>query len=301
MKKLLLLSAIALLSTAVHAEWKRAMTPEVLPQKTTVENATKELKDATDAFCYATELPADYSSFIVNNNFDPQKGNRDEKRIDGWEVEGALNGYKLNTCSFNKGTFKLSQTIENLPEGFYKVTVHTFYRAGDYSEEEANINAGKDTHLMKLFADTGECDYETDIMNLSEGSFGEVLPEGISTKTINGITVPDGTAASVKCFETGLFLNELLFEVSKDGCVTIGLKLDETIGTNDYSVVGQWNLYYLGTEITELDTRIDTTERVAPTTPVEFYTPSGKRISSPQPGINIIKMSDGSVKKVRVN
>ena len=298
MKKLFLLSVIALLSTAVHAEWKRANSSEVLPLKTTVENATKVQNDATGAICYASELPDDYSSYIVNNNFDPQKGNISEKRIDGWQVEGALNGYKSYSCSFNKGTFKLSQTIQGLPAGYFKVTVHTFYRAGDYDEEEANINAGKDTHLMKLFANTDIDNFETNVMNLSEGSKGVTLPEGIAVKTINGIEVPDGTNASVKCYQAGLFLNELQFEVGKGGYVTIGVKLDETIGRNDYSVVGQWNLYYLGTELPELGTRIDTAERVAATTPVEFYTPSGKRIISPQPGINIIKMSDGSVNKM---
>ena len=215
------------------------------------EEAISELKAITVSLKMggvqaSEDNPADYSSAIVNNNFDPEKGNKDEKRIDGWEVEGALNGYKSNTCSFNKGTFKLSQKLEGLPKGKYKVTVHTFYRAGSYEEEEANINAGKDTHLMKLFANTSDNDFEGNIMNLSEGSNGVTLPADISTKTINGITVPDGTGASAKCYEAGLFLNELVFTVGEDGIATIGLKLDETIGTNDYTVVGGWNLYYMG-------------------------------------------------------
>ena len=188
----------------------------------------------------------DLTDLIVNNNFDPAKGSKDDKRIDGWNVEGALNGYKSYSCSFNKGTFKLTQDLSGLPKGKYKVTVNTYYRAGSYEEEEANINAGKDTHLMKFFANTSVDNFQTNIMNLSEGSKDVTLPEGIGTRTINGITVPDGTGASVACYEAGLFLNELEFMVGEDGKATIGLKLEETIGSNDYTVVGPWHLYYYG-------------------------------------------------------
>ena len=242
--------------------------------------------------------PADYTSAIVNNNFDPEMGNKDEIRIDGWEVEGALNGYESNTCSFNKGTFKLSQKLEGLPKGNYKVTVHTFYRAGSYEEEEVNVNAGRDTHLMKIFANTAVDNYEGNIMNLSEGSNDVTLPDGISTKTINGITVPDGIGASAKCFDEGLFLHELEFTVGDDGIVTIGLKLEETIGTDDYTVVGKWNLYYYGDDDNTINvTGIDELEAG---TPIAYFTLSGKRIAAPQEGINIIKMSDGSVVKMMI-
>ena len=235
MKKTLLSTVVILLSIASYTELNAA-----------TDLLRKAITESLNNGEASKGNPADYTSAIINNNFDPEKGNKDEKRIDGWEVEGALNGYKSNTCSFNKGTFKLSQKLEGLPEGKYKVTVHTFYRAGGYEEEEANINAGKDTHLMKIFANTSDNNFEGNIMNLSEGSYGVTLPQGISTKTINGITVPDGTGASAKCFEAGLFLNELEFTVGDDGVATIGLKLDETIGSNDYSVVGEWNLYYYG-------------------------------------------------------
>jgi len=242
-----------------------------------------------------------YSNLIVNNDFDPAKGSKDEKRIDGWVVTGALNGYKSNTCSFNKGTFDLHQDLEGLPEGTYKVTVHTYYRAGSYEEEAANINAGKDTHLMKLYAKAAK-DYETSVMNLSEGSKDVTLPEGVGTKDINGIAVPDGTGNSVKCFNAGLFLNELVFYVDNTGKATIGLKLDQTIGTNDYTVVGKWDLYYYGS-----GNNIDTVTGVeeveaapAEATPVAFYSITGARLDAPQKGVNIVKMSDGTARKVYV-
>ena len=246
----------------------------------------------------------DVTSLIVNNTFDPAKGNKDEKRIDGWNVEGALNGYKKYTCSFNKGTFDLNQKLTGLPEGTYKVTVHTFYRAGSYEEEEANINAGKDTHLMKFYANTADKEYMKAIMNLSEGAKDiTAMPEGINTRVINGITVPDGTDASIACFNAGYYLNELPFYVGQDGEVTIGLKLEETIGTNDYTVVGAWHLFYYGNgnHLEDIDTAVeDVEESPVELVPVAYYNLNGTRTSGLQRGINLVKMSNGKTIKVMV-
>lgn len=130
---------------------------------------------------------------------------------------------------------------------------------------------------------------------------GVSLPEGISTNTINGITVPDGTGASVKCFKAGLFLNKLAFHVDDTGDATIGLRLDETIGTNDYAVVGEWNLFYCGNDDKVITvTGMDEVEAGTAASPVAYFTASGMRIAAPQAGLNIIKMSDGSVVKVMI-
>ena len=191
--------------------------------------------------------PVDYTSVIVNNNFDPARGDKNTSTIEGWTTT-TLNGYKQNTASYNKNTFSLSQKLTGLPKGKYKVTVHTFYRAGSYEEEEANINSGVDTHLAKFYAETSEKTFEKAVMNLSEGGVTDAadVPEGVNTRTINGIIVPDGTSASVAFFNAGYYLNELEFTVGEDGMATIGLRLDKTIGSNDYVVVGEWKLWYMG-------------------------------------------------------
>jgi len=191
--------------------------------------------------------PEDYSSAIVNNDFDPARGDKNTSTIEGWTTT-TLNGYKEHTASYNKNTFALSQSLSGLPKGKYKLTVHAFYRAGSYEEEEANINNGVDTHLAKFYANTSVDLFEKPVMNLSEGgvkSEAEV-PEGAKTRTINGIYVPDGTSASVAFYNAGYYLNELEFFVDEDGTATIGMHLDQTIGSNDYVVVGEWKLWYMG-------------------------------------------------------
>ena len=201
-----------------------------------------------------TTEPVDYTSAIVNNNFDPARGDKNTSTIEGWTTT-TLNGYKQNTASYNKNTFSLSQKLSGLPKGNYKVTVHAFYRAGSYEEEEANINSGIDTHLVMLYAQTAEDLFEKPVMNLSEGGVTSMddVPAGVNTRTINGIIVPDGTAASVEFYKKGYYLNELEFTVGEDGEATIGMHLDRTIGSNDYVVVGEWKLWYLGDSSAEIN------------------------------------------------
>ena len=145
-------------------------------------------------------------------------------------------------------------------------------------------------------------------MNLSEGgvkSEAEV-PEGAKTRTINGIYVPDGTSASVAFYNAGYYLNELPFYVGNDGTATIGMRLDQTIGSNDYVVVGEWKLYYYGAgknaDILGGDepVGIDQFDTVSESMPVGIYSLSGTRLTAPQRGVNIVKMADGRVLKVLV-
>jgi len=117
----------------------------------------------------------------------------------------------------------------------------------------------------------------------------------------DGTYAPDGTTPTVTFFNNGYYLNELYFTVSEDGSdVTIGLKKDEVLA-NDYEVVGAWNLYYYGVS-SAIDQVI--ANRNAQTgssaSVVGYYTLSGMRLSAPQKGINIVKMSDGTALKVLV-
>lgn len=63
---------------------------------------------------------------------------------------------------------------------------------------------------------------------------------------------------------------------------------------NAYKSAQQWNAFY------NIETGIKTVPTSASAIEVERYTTGGMRIASPQKGINIIKMSDGTVKKVLV-
>ena len=207
----------------------------------------------------------DVTDLIVNPNFDPEKGDKSTGVIEGW-VTSAMNGYKQFTVSYNRAGIELHQTINGLKKGKYKVTVHTYYRAGYYDEEYALFqSAGAEaTHLTTLYAKTAAQTYETKVMNLFEGaSPTKVADENCyqySSGDINGWYAPDGTTPTAAWFADGRYLNELEFVIDEEGgSVTIGLEKTKIL-PNDYEVVGAWNLYYYGAE--DEPTRTDVTDLI---------------------------------------
>ncbi len=246
----------------------------------------------------------DVTALIVNPTFDPAKGDKNSTYIEGW-VTTAMNGYKENSVSYNKAGFELSQKLTGLPEGTYKVTVHTYYRAGYYNEEEQYIASGTETHLTTLYAETSEKKYTTPVMNLTEGATAENHAASGKYYTLaNGLYAPDGTTGSVEWFAAGAYLNELPFYVGADGEATIGLSKTETLA-NDYAVVGAWSLYYYGpgNSVDKIATGIEDIRPNASSaemTPVAYYSLSGVRLSAPQKGINIVRMSNGQTVKMLV-
>ena len=185
----------------------------------------------------------DVSHLIINNNFDPTRGDKNTGVIEGWTT-GPMNGYKQNTASYNRAEINLYQDLVGLTPGKYKVTVHTYYRAGYYDEEWARKEAGEETHLTTLYAQTTDKKFDTKVKNLYEDA--SETDYGVKCYTLaNGLFAPDGTSPTVEFFNQGRYLNELEFVVGEDGKARIGLEKTEILA-NDYEVVGTWNLYYLG-------------------------------------------------------
>ena len=246
--------------------------------------------------------PVDMTSLIVNNNFDPEKGDKATGVIEGWTTS-AMNGYKQNTVSYNRAAIELYQDLVGLPEGKYEVTVHTYYRAG-YYDEEWNLyqQDPEQTHLTTLYATTSVNKYETKVMNLLEDASDEDY--GVKCYTLpNGKYAPDGTSPTVEFFNQGRYLNKLQFNVGADGKARIGLEKTEIIA-NDYEVVGKWSLYYLGkgndNDNGEGIEMIEESETTVIAT--EIYTLDGIRISAPQQGINIFRIlrADGTMSIMKV-
>ncbi len=242
------------------------------------------------------ENPVDYTDLILNNNFDPEDGSLDECNINGWNTT-AMNGYKENTVSYNRAEYELNQTIYGLKKGTYKLTVHGYYRAGYANEDEMNLKKDSvDSHLATLYVETPTKKYSKPLLLLTEGASDTQECETGCFTTSEGKYVPTSTSSSVIYFNKGYYLNEITFELSELGAVRIGISKKGIIA-NDYSVIGQWKLWNLG--LVHEDVGINDAETISDNTITGVYTIDGMRLSEPRKGINIIRMSDGTVKKIQ--
>lgn len=174
-----------------------------------------------------------------------------ENGYDGWTY--SENGFKpreyeapMNLITYNgNAAFEVSQTIENVPAGLYKLTVNAFYRAGSLDDEKAKIAAGTELEKeLTMYAAVGDDTYSHKVMNLSEGATDVAYGEG-TTMLDNGKFVPNSAAESRAWYIAGEYTNEVLFNVFEDGSVTIGLSKNEGL-PSDYCPIGAWQLYRLG-------------------------------------------------------
>ena len=203
--------------------------------------------------------PNDYTSYIKNAAVTSAEG----WNIGAGKHEGGLMKY---------GSGKLvdfNQTI-TLPAGQYKMTAKAAYRytGGEQSEYEA-IQAGTNTHLAKLYAETATYKYEGNVMNRYEGASDTDYAAGSGSVTVNGKFVPNSSSAVLKWFEAGQYVNEIVFNVQADGEVKIGIETKETVPGGEYTNISAWTLTRLGDaeadpkeEEPTPDTPVDVTDKV---------------------------------------
>jgi hypothetical protein len=169
---------------------------------------------------------------------------------DEWNAEGASFGTPAKKDELVKyGSGKLvdfNQTI-TIPAGKYKMTAKAVYRytGSEQSEYEA-IQAGTNTHLAKLYAETSSYKYETNVMNRWEGASDTDYAAGNGSVTVNGKFVPNSSAAVKVWFDNGMYVNELVFNVQADGEVKIGIETKETVPGGEYTNISAWTLTRLG-------------------------------------------------------
>ena len=200
--------------------------------------------------------PNDYTSSIVN---------ADLSTADAWNVEGTkgISGGMVKVAS--ESNFDFFQTIA-LPAGQYKMTAKAAYRYTGSEQDEYNaIQAGTNTHLVKLYAATASYKYEANVQNRWEGA-SETNYAGDGVSTVNGKYVPNSSNAVKTWFDNGMYVNELVFNVQEDGEVKIGITRVGGIA-GDYTNIGAWTLTRLG------DAEADPKEEEPGDEPVETLKP----------------------------
>lgn len=279
--------------------------------------------------------PIDVTVLLINPSFD--NGNT------GWEGAFTVDGNFHNAESWNTSAFSVSQTVNSLPAGAYRVQVQSFYRDGGDATAAFNNLRYNDMFEpnVKLFAN----DKESDVMSLCQPDFTEPsmtervtewVKDDEATDVYHDINVNDPDYDPTKVIYKPIYayldveadnpahpwdnkviddvnywypnsmegamnrfakspeayINTVDVYLTEDGSITFGVKKETGIGA-DWCIFDNFKLFYLGK-----DAALNINNAAANATISEIYSVSGVRQNSLNRGINIIKMSNGEMKKV---
>ena len=182
--------------------------------------------------------PNDYTNMIVNADLKGEGG------FDATGTKG-IDGSGIVKAS-TQAEFDFKQTIANLPAGQYKLTAQAAYRyGGDEAAEAAAIAGGTETKLVQLYATVGEKTVAAPVQNRYDGASETDYANGEGSVVVNEKYVPNSSSAVKAWFAAGQYVNEVIFNITESGDVTIGINRTGT-PESDYTVIGPWTLYRLG-------------------------------------------------------
>lgn len=268
--------------------------------------------------------PADITKVIANSDFATMSST-------GWDVKDGTMGFQANNSveagEFFNTTFNLQQTLVGLPAGMYRLTTQAFYRNGsdasakvDGSDDQLKYDVNENAYLYfsdkeipteegkKVATELPETKQAIKTITahkIAEDKWNDVglNDNGGLKKMDDGMYIPDNMITAQAFFKSdagSAYDSEPLnFNYDGNSDFRIGLIKNVTV-TNDWTIVKNFKLYYLGVDPTGISEIVTDANAVA----TKIYNASGMQIGKLQKGINIIEtvMKDGSkkVKKVVV-
>ncbi len=161
------------------------------------------------------EAGDDITNRIANADFNTGKA-------DGWDGGPTVNATAKDAEFFNT-TFNMSQTITDLPKGWYEVGVQGFYRNG--------LNGGKASKAIIYANNTAKYLRRIETQTTAEC--------GLSTGKL-----PNNMDEAHTVFEKGLYKNSIRVYV-EDGDLTIGIRKADGV-SSDWAIFDNFTLKYLG-------------------------------------------------------
>lgn len=274
-----------------------------------------------DVIADASETnPADITKVIANSDFATMNST-------GWDVKDGTMAFQSNNSveagEFFNCTFNLQQTLVGLPAGMYRLTTQAFYRNGKaakdgsdelkydvnenafiyFSDKEIPTEEGK--KVATELPESKQAIKTITAHKIAEDKWNDVglSDNGGLYKMKDGMYIPDNMITAQAFFRSdagSAYDSEPLnFNYDGNSDFRIGLIKNVTV-TNDWTIVKNFKLYYLGVDPTGISEIVTDANAVA----TKIYNASGMQIGKLQKGINIIEtvMKDGSkkVKKVVV-
>ena len=280
------------------------------------------LRSLTDFSTASIDEPVDATCLIYNPSFQETVLNEggavvDQQTLEGWTTTGGTATSGLSYEIYNLDSCGASQTLYNVPAGYYRIEYQGFYRAGtsiaaavarrdsvggDARNAEVRIASGEvwSQKLPSIFEDMQEfIKYDTGDTFLDDSLFTDDMIYHIVVSNVNGARLT---------FEDGNYKSGFSFYVPEGVEPVLSVHKTGHIDT-DWTIIDNFKLYYLGdgeeNRPDDIDVSVDETVADGTATVVSsaWYTINGVRVAEPkQRGIYIRqdKMSDGSVKTSKV-
>ncbi|MBP5771488.1 MAG: hypothetical protein J6W75_09035 [Bacteroidaceae bacterium] len=267
-------------------------------------------KDFSEA---SLENPIDFSEAITNATFDNNNKN-------GWVVEAtSIGGTDADGCIefWQSSPFELYQELPYLKEGFWRLEVDAFYRAGSTDNELSVLNLqnkGQDTTLVNeayLYAAAQGWEKMEKLVQWSDTLVGAILvpyeekaeyaPINTIYTTTAGVNfdAPNSRSHFQSFIGEERYHNVVTFHYGQgEGAVRFGIRKLVAV-SNDWCPIDNFRLSYLGTEapVGVEGLAADKTNGIAP---AAIFAIDGRQQGQLRRGINIMRMSDGTIRKVLV-
>ena len=216
----------------------------------------ESLKAAAVAKGYGPGM--DISSLIVNRTFakagetlKDKDGNNIGREAEGW------NGYIFRTATDDEGKlyaaefcnevskFDINQTLKDLKNGYYKVTLNAGFRAqGDLLSY--NYSAMAYANDTKTFVPVVREYAVEDSLDSWQGTTADKRIESEDKSVLYGWGIW-GCEGAAYAFTQGRYAITMVAKVT-DGTLTIGVKNEGTLSGGDWLAAGNFGLVYLGEE-----------------------------------------------------
>ena len=174
-----------------------------------------------------------------------------------WTASPTPTGVAYGSLEFWNTNFTVSQIIYGMPAGKYRLETRAFYRYGDQQINYEAHNNGTLQRNSKLFISDSQSTQTADIMAISDDPSETHLWGNWSSQLYNGNPVPDNMQAASEAIDVrGRYVpqngyNSVEIE-TEGGNITIGAKKETLVGS-DWTFIGDFTLYYLGSSELALD------------------------------------------------
>ena len=210
-------------------------------------------------------------------------------------IPGLYRGGGLTTNENGTETWQgcgvLSQVVEGLQPGLYKVALSGFFRID--TQRALNVEWYNNGYVMST------------AFLAANGNEVRIKPVGAEATVLeDGGIYPNWMSESKACFDEGKYVNEVFAYVGEDGKLDIAV-IQPTWKGDCWLMLGGVKLTYFSTEAAALNGEEGTTginNVAAEVVSRTIYNANGSEVAEPAQGINIVKsvMSDGTIKVEKV-